>query len=89
MTHPDPQAKLVARVQEVFRRVFDEPGLRVTDATTAADIPAWDSLTHIGLILALEEEFSVQFSTREVASMQRVGDLHRLLEQKGAGGGGA
>ena len=42
------------RVQNAFRDVFEDPMLLITEKTTAADIPTWDSLTHITLIVSLE-----------------------------------
>ncbi len=70
------------RVQKIFREVFESPSLIVSERTTAADIPSWDSLTHINLIIALEEEFGIQFSSEEVTSMTCVGDLFAVLERK-------
>jgi acyl carrier protein len=70
------------RVQKVFRDVFDDPTIIVTEHTTAADIPTWESLTHINLVVALEEEFGIQFTSAEVTSMSRVGDLFTLIEKK-------
>ncbi len=70
------------RVQNVFRDVFEDPMLLITEKTTAADIPTWDSLTHITLIVTLEEEFGIQFTSMEVTSMSCVGDLFTLLEKK-------
>lgn len=69
-------------VQKVFREVFENPALVITEHTTAADIPTWDSLTHINLIIALEEEFGIQFTSEEVTSMTCVGDLFTLLKKK-------
>ena len=77
------QTQVKDRVQGVFRAVFEHPSLVVTEATTVADIPAWNSLTHISLIIALEEEFGIQFTSQEVTSMTCVGDLFTVLEQKG------
>ncbi len=70
------------RVQNVFRDVFEDRMLLITEKTTAADIPTWDSLTHITLIVSLEEEFGIQFTSMEVTSMSCVGDLFTLLEKK-------
>lgn len=69
------------RVRSVFREVFDDPTIVVTERTAAADIPTWDSLTHINLIIALEEEFKLQFTSEEVTSMSCVGDLFAILER--------
>ena len=70
------------RAQEVFREVFEDPMLAISEQTEAADIPEWDSLAHINLILALEEEFGIEFSSAEVTSMANVGDLFTVLETK-------
>ena len=70
------------RVQKVFREVFDDPELTVSEETVASDIPKWDSLTHIDLIMALEEEFGFQFSSDEVISMACVGDLFAIIAKK-------
>lgn len=79
MTIPE---SVISRVQGVFRDVFDDPNLTVNEETVAADVSEWDSLNHINLILSLEEEFEMQFTSREVTSMSRVGDLFRLLNEK-------
>jgi acyl carrier protein len=72
------------RLQDVFRDVFDDPNLVLTDTTTAHDIPDWDSLQHVTLLFRIEEEFGVEFLGDEAASVADVGELTALLEQKGA-----
>ena len=76
------QRQIREQAQQVFREVFENPALAITDKTTAADIPAWDSLEHINLIIALEQSFGIQFTSEEVTSMANVGDLFQLLEQR-------
>jgi acyl carrier protein len=71
------------RLQDVFRDVFDDPGLVLTETTTAADIPEWDSLQHVTLLFRLEDEFGVEFMGDEAASLENVGELAALLEKKG------
>lgn len=70
------------RVNLVFRDVFDDPSISVSDATTADDIEDWDSLEHINLILALEEEFGMKFSMGEVTGMANVGEAVDILLQR-------
>lgn len=70
------------RVERVFREVFEDSALVVGPATTAADIPPWDSLEHINLIMALESEFGIEFASVEVTTMSRVGDLYLILHGK-------
>ena len=74
---------LPERLQEVFRDVFDDPGLELTETTTSADIEEWDSLQHVTLLFRLEDEFGVEFVGDEAASLANVGELAALLRKKG------
>lgn len=70
------------RLQTVFREVFDDPQLVIQSTTTADDIRAWDSLTHLELIASVEEEFKVKFSFEEVMHFHTVGDLFHCITKK-------
>ena len=70
------------KILEIFREVFNNPELEVTETTTAADVVGWDSFNHLNLIMALEENYSVSFSTVEIGQMAHVGNLVQLLEKK-------
>ena len=67
------------RLNDVFRDVFDDDSLTVTAATTAADIEDWDSLSHITLISAVEDEFRMKFSMKEVVEMKNVGEMAAIV----------
>jgi acyl carrier protein len=72
------------RLVQTFRKVFGDPSLAINRATTAADVEDWDSLTHINLIVAIEREFKIKFTTAEVAGLKNVGDLMDLIARKAA-----
>jgi len=74
------------RMQRVFRDVFDDEALDLREDMTAADVENWDSLTHINLIVGLEREFKVRFTTAEVTALKSVGDLAALVNKKRASG---
>ena len=78
MTHEEVHQRLTA----VFRDVFDDPSLEISDSTTADDIDDWDSVNHITLIAAVETQFGISLSTREVKSLANVGDFMKLIESK-------
>jgi acyl carrier protein len=70
------------RLEHVFRTVFNNDDLVLTDQTTASDVPGWDSVEHINLMFSLEEEFGMQFVGHELAELQDIGAHKRLLEQR-------
>lgn len=70
------------RLQEVFQTVFEDDEIEISNDTTADDIDAWDSLTHVQLIVAVEKEFGLKFSTVEVMKLKNVGDFIALIEKK-------
>ncbi len=70
--------EIYARLNQVFADVFDED-VTVDASTTADDIEDWDSLTHITLISAIEEEFGMKFSMKEVVGMNNVGELAEIV----------
>ena len=75
----DEQLKILT---EVFRTLFNNPELNLDDELVATDVPGWDSFNHINLIINIEEEFGVKFTNDEVAKMQNVGDLKRIMSHK-------
>ena len=70
------------RLEQVFREVFDDETIVITDDTSAEDIDAWDSLTHVELIVAVEEEFEMKLSAREIVRLKNVGEFISLIHEK-------
>lgn len=54
----------------------------ITDETIAPQVPGWDSLNHVNVILAVEKHFNVHFKNIEVLKLKNVGDLQRLVDSK-------
>ena len=67
--------EIYERLNEVFQDVFDDEELEVSDETTAADVEGWDSLMHITLIEAVEDEFDINFDMKTVVKMKNVGEM--------------
>lgn len=67
------------RVNAVFQDVFDDETITVNDSTTANDIDDWDSLEHMNLIAAIEDEFGVRFTMGEVTGMKNVGAMVDII----------
>ena len=73
---------LQERLTATFRKVFHDPAIEISPSMTAADIEDWDSLNHINLIVAVEREFKIKFTTGEVSRLENVGDLMELIVRK-------
>lgn len=67
------------KLNEVFRDVFDDEEIAVTDSTTADDIEDWDSLEHINLVSAVEQAFGIKFSMGQVVTMKNVGEMVDII----------
>ena len=74
---------IYARLNTVFRDVFDDDSITVNPKTTANDIEDWDSLEHITLISAVEREFKMKFKMGEISSMKNVGEMASIVAARG------
>jgi acyl carrier protein len=71
------------RLQNVFQEVFDDEDLEVTDDLSSKTLEAWDSFAQVKLIVGLEEEFDIKFTTDEVAKLSSAIELRKALRTKG------
>ena len=76
------ESEVFARLNKVFRKVFDDSSIVLTRATTAKDIDDWDSIEHITLIGAVEKEFGMRFQMKEVSSMKNVGEMADIIRSR-------
>ena len=70
-----PRARILDELTELLRDIFVRDDLVLTTATSAADVPGWDSMKQIEINIAVEERYGVRFTAREVDAMRSVGDL--------------
>jgi acyl carrier protein len=66
----------------VFHRVFENPDIEISDEMTAQDVPEWDSLAHISLIVEIEEEFAIKLNIDDIAGLKNVGEMIAMIELK-------
>lgn len=67
---------------KVFEEVFDQKNLTVTEETTSNDIDGWDSMSHVTMLMAVEDHFGIEFKPYEIANLVNVGALVALVEKK-------
>jgi acyl carrier protein len=74
--------KIFETLNTIFRDVFDDEAITVTESTTANDIEDWDSLMQINLILAIEAIFGMKFTIAEVTGMKNVGEMAEIISAR-------
>ena len=74
--------EIMEKVTKIFREVFDDEELVITDATNSDDIEDWDSLEHISLIVSMEKEFNLKFDIKQVNKLENVGEMIDLIKRK-------
>ena len=73
--------EIFARLTEVFHDVFDDESIELSESTTAADIEDWDSLTHIMLLSAVEDDFGIKFDMKAVQGLKDVGAMVDIIQE--------
>lgn len=76
------QEIIIEKLNPIFCDVLDNEDVELTTQTTADDIEEWDSLSHIQLVVAIEKEFGIKFTSKEILSWKNVGDLADCLAAK-------
>jgi len=76
------EAEIYAALTAIFHDVFLRDDLTLSPDLSAKDVPDWDSFKQIEIIIAAEERFGIKFRTREMDSLNNVGDLVRLIASK-------
>jgi acyl carrier protein len=75
-------AHIYSSLTSLFREVFDDETIELTPNTTASDIDGWDSMAHVGLVIAIEERMKIKFKSSELESLHNVGQLAGIIEYK-------
>ena len=68
--------KIEERIKNVMSAVFEISGVEIKNDSSPDTIESWDSLKHMNLIVALEEEFEMEFTDDEILDMMN----YKLIE---------
>ena len=75
------QTDVITKLQTIFDDIFLEPP-KLTPTLAAKDVPEWDSLIHISLLVAVEKAFNVRFRVGEVEATKNVGEFADLIVRR-------
>jgi acyl carrier protein len=74
--------EILSGVGTIFIDVLDDEAIVIGLGTTARDVPGWDSLAHIQLVVAIEKHFKVRFTASEVRGFKNVGEMCQSIQAK-------
>jgi acyl carrier protein len=78
---------VLARLRPLLREAFPDGDADAMGPKTAADdVVGWDSMAHVGLMAAIEDEFHIQFEPEEITSFANLGELVAMIARKVDGG---
>lgn len=72
---------IMEKLTDIFKDVFDDVTIELSDNTTSDDIDDWDSLSHITLIADVEKAFDCKFSMKDLLEMKNVGEMLNRIER--------
>ena len=78
------ESAVYGALTQIFVEVFERDDLVLAPSLTAKDVPGWDSFKQVEIIMACEERFGIKFTTRELDSLNSLGDLVTLVAKKAA-----
>lgn len=73
----------VTILHEIMSEVFRIPLDKITPDIRIHEVSTWNSLTHIELVVSIEERFHIQLTEDEIVAMTSVGDAERILKERG------
>ena len=76
------ESKIEDRIKNIMSAVLEIPANMINDESSSDSIESWDSLRQMNLIVALEEEFMIQFSDDEIMEMMNYSIIRSVLMRK-------
>jgi acyl carrier protein len=70
------------RIKNVMSAVFEIPAIKIGKESSPDNIESWDSLKHMNLVVALEEEFELEFMEDEILDMMNFDLIISILSDK-------
>ena len=74
--------EIIDKLTNIFRNLFEDDKIQLTERLSAKDVDNWDSLTHMLLISEIESSFSIKFSLKDLNKLDNVGNLIELIKLK-------
>ncbi len=84
MTHEQWKKEALKSLEPIFRELFLDDEIKVSETTSPADIDEWDSMAHVSLLASVERAFGVRFTAEDMSRINDVSTLLLVLQERGA-----
>ena len=74
--------EILIQINEIFIDILENEAIVLDENTTANDVDDWDSLTHIMIVVAIENHFKIKFSSKEILTWQNIGEMVSSVKNK-------
>lgn len=72
------------QLTQIISDVIGVDDLHLDESTVAADVPGWDSLAHINIMMSVEDAYGVVFTTEQLGRFRDLGELQDFLRAAAA-----
>jgi acyl carrier protein len=73
----------LSKLHQVISEVLRVPADRITSEMSIHKVDTWNSLTHIELVVTIEEKFLIQLTEDEIVAMTSIAEIQRILSHRG------
>ena len=70
--------EIIKRLEPIFRDVFDDENIVLSEDTKPEDIEDWDSIGHVYLLVEIEDEFGITIGER-MAQIENVREMIDIM----------
>ena len=74
--------EILSQINEIFIDTLDNNEIEIEETTQATDVDEWNSLTHIMLVVAIEKQFKIKFTSSEIQNWGNVGEMMDCISSK-------
>lgn len=67
--------EIIQNLNRIFEDIIDEGPVLLTETSTSRDVDGWDSLSNIQLVVAIEKNYNIRFTSEEILNWENVGAM--------------
>ncbi|MBF0381180.1 MAG: acyl carrier protein [Magnetococcales bacterium] len=76
--------EILNNLTEIFQAIFRNPDVQATEDMVADDVAEWDSVSHMSIIMEVEQMFNLRFDIGDIGRADKVSNLVEIIQAKGS-----